>query len=223
VVWKIVKITIEVLIAYLVIGRILKRFIHFPAPPYVRYFLDSNLRKKMQPASLVIARSGIREGATVLEIGCGSGAYTLDIARVVGKDGIVYALDIQQSMLDHLNRKLAKEKNKDITNVKVLLGNAYKLSFEEQSIDVIVLITVLQEIPDKTRALIEAGRVLRQDGYIAISELFVDPDYRSRKTTARQVREAGFEAEATEGNFFSYTIRFKKTLGSDLPDPPLIY
>ena len=51
IIWKIIKIIIEVLIVYLVIGRILKRFIHFPAPPYVRFFLDSRLRKWMQPAS----------------------------------------------------------------------------------------------------------------------------------------------------------------------------
>lgn len=212
-VWKIVKIIIEVLIIYLIVGRILKRFVHFPAPPYVRHFLDSNLRKKMQPASLVIVRSGIIEGTKVLEIGCGSGAYTLDIARAVGEHGIVYALDIQQSMLDQVNRKLSKEENKDIRNVEVLLGNAYKLPFEDQSIDTISLITVLQEIPDKHKALLEAGRVLKQDGRIAITELLVDPDYPSRKKTTKQLTEAGFEVEADEGNFLNYTIRFKKALG----------
>jgi len=62
--WRILKITIEVLIAYIVIGRILKRFVHFPAPPYVRYFLNSKLRKRMQPASLLIQRSGVKEGDT---------------------------------------------------------------------------------------------------------------------------------------------------------------
>jgi ubiquinone/menaquinone biosynthesis C-methylase UbiE len=210
--WKIVKIIVEVIIVYLIAARILKRFVHFPAPPYVRHFLDSSIRKKMQPASLVIERRGLREGTKVLEIGRGSGAYTLDIARAVGEHGIVYALDIQQSMLDQLNRELSKEENKDIRNVKVLLGNAYELPFEDQSIDAIFLITVLQEIPDKHKALIEAGRVLKQDGRIAITELLVDPDYPLRKTTTRQVTEAGFEVEADEGNFFNYTIRFKKAL-----------
>jgi SAM-dependent methyltransferase len=208
--WKIIKITIEVLIAYIVIGRILKRFFHFPAPPFVRYFLDSRLRKWMQPASLLIARSGIRTGSTVLEIGCGSGAYTLDIARAVGKDGKVYALDIQQSMLDHVDRKLSKEQNRDISNIKLVLGNAYELPFEDRSIDAVSMITVLQEIPDKQRALAEAARVLKQDGRLAVTELLVDPDYRSRKATKRQVTAAGLDVEADEGNLFNYTIRFKK-------------
>ncbi|MEN6319559.1 MAG: class I SAM-dependent methyltransferase [Syntrophaceae bacterium] len=214
---EIIRIAIEFLIAFIIVGRILKRFFHFPAPPYVRHFLDSRLRKWMQPASLLIARSAIKKGSTVLEIGCGSGAYTLDIARAVGKDGIVYALDIQQSMLNHVNEKLSKEENKDIGNVKLLLGNANALSFEDQTMDNISMITVLQEIPDKHNALIEAGRVLKQDGRLAVTELFVDPDYRSRKTTTRQVTEAGFEVEADEGNLFNYTIRFKKASHSN-PD-----
>lgn len=208
--WKIIKIVVEVLIAYLIIGRILKRFVHFPAPPYVRYFLDSRLRKWMQPASLLIARSEIKNGSTVLEIGCGSGAYTLDIARAVGNDGVVYALDIQQSMIDQVDRKLSKEQNRDIKNVKLLLGNAYELPFEDQSIDTLSMITVLQEIPDKQKALTEAARVLKEEGRLSVTELLVDPDYRSRKTTTRQVNSTGFEVEADEGSLFNYTIRFKK-------------
>lgn len=166
----------------------------------------------MQPASLLIARSGIKKGSTVLEIGCGSGAYTLDMARAVGKDGIVYALDIQQSMLDHVDRKLSKEQNRDIKNVKLVLGNAYELPFDDQSIDAISMITVLQEIPDKQKALAEMARVLKHDGRVAVTELLVDPDYRSRKRTTKQVTAAGLEVEADEGNLFNYTIRFKKPI-----------
>ena len=72
------------------------------------------------------------------------------------------------------------------------------------------MITVLQEIPDKRKVLTEAKRVLKPDGRLAVTELLLDPDYRSRKTTTRQVTEAGFAVEAYEGNLFNYTIRFKK-------------
>src|SRR5665647_537455 len=125
----------------IIIGvRILRKFVHFPAPPFVRYFLDSSLRRKMQPPLLVIERSGIKEGMKVLEIGCGSGAFTPYIARAVGKKGTAYSLDIQQKMLDQLYKKLQKEENKDIDNVKLILGNAYELPFEGQSIDVVTFI-----------------------------------------------------------------------------------
>ena len=165
----------------------------------------------MQPPLLVIERSGIKEGMKVLEIGCGSGAFTSYIARAVGKKGTVYSLDIQQKMLDQLYRKLQKKENKDIDNVKLILGNACELPFEGQSIDIVTFITVLQEIPDKQKALIEARRVLKKDGKLAITELLVDPDYPLRKTTIKQVEEVGFEVERNEGNLINYTIRFDKT------------
>ena len=214
---KVILIIIEVLAGYLlfmiIIGvGILRKFVHFPAPPFVRYFLDSNLRRKMQSPLLVIERSGIKEGMKVLEIGCGSGAFTPYIARVVDKKGTVYSLDIQQKMLGQLYKKLQKEENKDIDNVKLILGNAYELPFENQSIDVVIFITVLQEIPDKAKALIEARRVLKKDGKLAITELLVDPDYPLRKTTIKQVTKTGFEVARNEGNLINYTICFDKTI-----------
>ncbi len=190
--------------------RILRKFIHFPAPHFVSYFLDSKLRKKIQSADLLLERSGIKAGMKVLELGCGSGAYTIDIARAVGQNGTVFSLDIQQEMLDKLESKLSKNENKDINNVKLILGNAYELPFHDQFIDAILLITVLQEIPDKHKALIEAKRVLKNDGRIAITELLVDPDYPLEKYTIKQVEHAGFLMEKSEGNLMNYTIRFRK-------------
>jgi 2-polyprenyl-3-methyl-5-hydroxy-6-metoxy-1,4-benzoquinol methylase len=101
---KIILIVIGTVIGYLifmtVIGaRILRKFVHFPAPFFVGYFLDSNFRRRLQPPDKVIRRSGIGKNMTILEIGCGSGAYTTYIAREGGDRGKVYALDIQPNML----------------------------------------------------------------------------------------------------------------------------
>jgi ubiquinone/menaquinone biosynthesis C-methylase UbiE len=146
-------------------------------PPFVGYFLDSNSRRKMQPPDEVIKRSGIKRGMTILEIGCGSGAYTTFIARAVGDKGIVHALDIQPKMLQQLQSKLDKDENKDIHNIKLKLGSAYELPFPDHSIDLVCMITVLQEIPDRLKALNEVKRVLKPGGTLAITELLIDPDY----------------------------------------------
>ena len=209
----IVLIVLGCILAYLlfwvIIGaRILRKFVHFPAPPFVAYFLDSRLRRKMQPPDKLIKRSGITKNMTVLEIGCGSGAYTTYIGREVGDKGIVYGLDIQPKMLQQLQIKLDKIENKDITNIKTILGNAYELPFEDHIIDLVCMITVLQEIPDKTRALKEARRVLRSNGILAVTELLVDPDYPWKKTTIRMVTSTGFRLQQVHGNALNYTITF---------------
>lgn len=198
------------LFLWLVLARIIRRLWHFPAPAFIGRFLDSNHRRRMQPADKLIRRSGISEGMQVLEIGCGSGAYTTFVARAVGGKGKVYALDIQRKMLDQLQRKLEKPENQDIHNVELVQASAYELPFADAFLDLVYMITVLQEIPDRHRALLEAHRVLKPAGILAITEFFPDPDYPLKRTTIKQATGAGFVEDKVLGNFWNYTARFIK-------------
>ena len=102
--------------AYLLFARLLKRFWHFPAPAFTARYLDSDRRRRRQPPEQIIERSGIKAGMTVLDLGCGSGAFTPFVARAVGGKGKVYAVDIQTAVLRQLEDKLARPENRDITN-----------------------------------------------------------------------------------------------------------
>jgi ubiquinone/menaquinone biosynthesis C-methylase UbiE len=63
-----------------------------------------------------------------------------------------------------------------------------------------MIITVLQKIPDRKKALIEASRVLKLGGKLAIIEFLPDPDYVSQGQTVTLVTSTGFELDAVEGN-----------------------
>ncbi|HEY9077730.1 MAG TPA: class I SAM-dependent methyltransferase [Anaerolineaceae bacterium] len=190
--------------------RVARKKFHFPAPAFIGRFLDSDLRRKFQPADQIIRRSGIKPGMTVLEIGCGSGAYTTAIAKAVGNQGKVYALDIQPDMLLLLQQKLALPENIKITNVELVNRSAYDLPFANDSIDLVYMITVLQEIPDKQRTLKEVKRVLKPGGLLAVSEWLVDPDYPLPTTTAMDGQKAGLKLHRLEGSLWTYTIVFRK-------------
>ena len=101
-------------IFWITIAKVVRKLYHFPAPAFIGRFLDSGYRRKIQPPSQMIERSGIKNGMQVLDLGCGSGAFTPFIARTVGEGGRVYALDIQADMLKQLERKLSRPENKDI-------------------------------------------------------------------------------------------------------------
>jgi len=146
----------------------------------------------------------------VLEIGCGSGAFTIEAARAVGRQGTVYALDIQKDMLDKLRIKLARPENSDIRNIEIINRSAYELPWEDNTLDLAFMVTVLQEIPDKQRALAQIKRVLKPAGILAVSELLPDPDYPWRSTTEHMLSQAGLIFVAAYGNLWSYTVRFKK-------------
>ncbi len=204
---RIVLYVLAAFIIYQILIRLIRKVFHFPAPAFIGRFLDSNIRRAMQPPAALIRRSGIQPGMRVLEIGCGSGAYTLEIARAVGATGKVVALDIQPGMLEQLKNKLTRSENTDIRNVEPLLASAYQLPFQNGSFDAAFMITVLQEIPDKWRALAEVRRILRPGGIVAVTEWLFDPDYPLKQTTLRLLKEAGFGNIDSSGNLWTYTVR----------------
>ncbi len=202
-------IIIGLFVSYFIFLRIIRKFIPSPAPAFIGRILDSNLRRKMQSPEKVIQRSGIQKGMQVLEVGCGSGAITTFVARAVGNKGKVHALDIQPKMLQQLENKLSQPENQDITNIKLIENSAYDLPFDDNSLDLVFMITVLGEIPDQNKALQEIKRVLKPGGILAITEMFLDPDYLLKSTVTKKGGKAGFILDEISGSFWDYTIRFK--------------
>ncbi len=207
---KIILIILVAFVFWQIIIRIFRKLFHFPAPAFFGRILDSNYRKKVQPPAKLIERSGIKQGMKVLDLGCGSGAFTVDTARVVGENGKVYALDVEPKMLKQLEKKLAKPENQDIKNIETINKSAYELPFDDNFLDVVYMVTVLQEIPDKQRALKEVIRVLKPGGIFAVTELLPDPDYVFKSQTIKLVGRAGFTLDKASGNLWNYTARFKK-------------
>jgi ubiquinone/menaquinone biosynthesis C-methylase UbiE len=197
-------------VTFQIVLRIVRKTVHFPAPAFMGRLLDSDLRRAVQPPSTIIARSGIHKGMKVLEVGCGSGAYTTYVARAVGPEGTVYALDIQPGMLEQLKKKLTRQENADIRNIRPVEASAYDIPLEDSSLDLAYTIAVLQEIPDRAKSLAEIRRVLRPGGIMAVTEFLPDPDYPLKSTVVRQLTDAGFLLEGVYGGFWQYTVRAKK-------------
>lgn len=208
---RIVSLVLGIFAFYQILIRLIRKRWHFPAPAFIGRFLDSDRRRALQPPEQIVARSGVRPGMKALEIGCGSGAYTTFFARAVGPEGEVAALDIQPAMLAQLAAKLARPENRDIHNITLHEASAYSLPFEDGTLDLVYMITVFQEIPDRARTLAEVLRVLKPGGLLAISEWVVDPDYPFMSTTIKQGTQAGFVVDAALGNLWTYTVRFKKS------------
>jgi ubiquinone/menaquinone biosynthesis C-methylase UbiE len=204
-----------ILIAYLVyaiISRILLRVFNYAPPVSASQsnVLDSRLRMIIQPPETILKRSGISSGMRLLDVGCGSGPYTIFMARAVGKDGLVYALDIQKDMLAKLEDKLALPQNKDIINVHPVLADAANLPLEDNSLDLALIVSVTREFPDGHKVFKDIKRVLKPNGLLAVSEILIDMDYITRSEMSKLGVAAGFEIAETKGNLWSYTMKFKK-------------
>jgi ubiquinone/menaquinone biosynthesis C-methylase UbiE len=143
-------------------------------------------------------------GERILEIGPGTGYYTLDLATWIGPDGSLEILDIQQEMLDHTMDRVGE---RGLGNVTAARGDAQALPFDDASVDAVVLTTVLGEIPDQDAALGEIARVLRPGGRLVVGELFGDPHYTSPGALRDRGEAAGLRFEHRNGPAFGYFAR----------------
>jgi SAM-dependent methyltransferase len=144
------------------------------------------------------------EGERVLEVGPGTGYYTLDIAEWIGDGGTVEIFDLQQEFLDHTMRRAGE---RGLENVVPTQGDATALAYEDDSMDAVVLNAVLGEIPDPAAALAEVRRVLKPDGRLLVGELFGDPHFTTRSALRRRAGEAGLAYDEDSGYWFGYVAR----------------
>ena len=151
----------------------------------------------------------------ILEIGPGTGYYTLDMAEWLapgtadpGGGGLVEIFDLQQEFLDHV---MGRAVERGLANVVPTQGDATALPYEDASIDAVVLTAVLGEIPDPLAALREIRRVLKPDGRLIVGELFGDPHFTTLASLKRQAAEAGLAYETHSGNWLAYFARVSPT------------
>jgi ubiquinone/menaquinone biosynthesis C-methylase UbiE len=145
-----------------------------------------------------------RAGERLLEIGVGTGYYSLDLAEWVAPDGRLELFDLQQEFLDHVMRA-ADERG--LTNLVSTQGDATRLPYEDASVDAVVLTAVLGEIPDAAAALREIRRVLKPSGRLVVGELFGDPHFTTRATLERMGVAAALHLAERSGNWFGYFAR----------------
>jgi ubiquinone/menaquinone biosynthesis C-methylase UbiE len=145
-------------------------------------------------------------GERVLEIGPGTGYYTVDLARWVGADGSVEIFDIQQEMLDHT---LERAREHGVSNVHATRGDARSLPYGDDSFDAAILITVLGEIPDQDAALREINRVLKPGGRLVVGELFGDPHMVTLGSLRRRAEAASLVFERHVGPKLGYFARLR--------------
>jgi SAM-dependent methyltransferase len=145
-------------------------------------------------------------GERILEIGPGTGYYTLDLAEWVGPEGRVDIFDLQREMLDHTLRRVAE---RGIVNVHDAQGDAREMPYDDASFDAVLLVAVLGEIPDPDAAMADVARVLRPSGRAIVGELAGDPHFVTPGALRRRGEAAGLRLEIRDGPPFGYFARLR--------------
>ena len=115
----------------------------------------------------------IAAGATVVDIGCGSGTDLLLAANAVGPRGRAIGIDMTEPMLSKARAAAAES---GLANVELRPGDALDLPIESASADFVISNGVLNLAPDKRRAFSEVLRVLRPGGRFLYADIVVASD-----------------------------------------------
>ena len=128
--------------------------------------MESRLRNRLFDPRKTLRGADLNPGQTVLEVGCGTGFFTLIAAEMIGDDGHLIAMD---TLSDYVDRVMKKVENASLKNVEVIRRDALNTRLASASVDVVLLFGV---VPFPTlplsRLLPEMHRVLRDEGLMAV-------------------------------------------------------
>ena len=130
-------------------------------------WLTRESREREEECSTLLKALNVKPGMTVCDLGCGNGFYTLELAKLVGEKGEVYAVDIQQEML-HMFDERAKQAK--ITNVKPVLGSLIDPQLPPASQDIIFLVDVYHEFSHPEHMLRAMRTALKPSGRVVLVE-----------------------------------------------------
>lgn len=145
------------------LGREIAVTMHYTGAPW----LVRESRQREEDCAQLLKALKIQPGQVVCDMGCGNGFYALQLAELVGKQGRVFAVDIQSEMLGYLRSRMRKEK---VTNIQPLLGTPIDPRLEPGSVDLMLLVDVYHEFSHPVEMLKAIRTSLKPKGRVALVE-----------------------------------------------------
>ena len=130
-------------------------------------WLVRETREREEACTKLLKILDLEPGLTVCDMGCGNGFYSLKLAKAVGKDGKVLAVDIQPEMLSLLEKRAKAER---VANIEPILGSLIDPHLPDESCDLILLVDVYHEFSHPEHMLKAMRKALKPNGQIVLVE-----------------------------------------------------
>jgi ubiquinone/menaquinone biosynthesis C-methylase UbiE len=130
------------------------------------YFIDNPLRRLLHNPEKIVGPY-VKPGMTVMDVGCGMGLFSIAMAKMVGPQGRVLAVDLQQKMLDLLRERAEKPGVSD--RIQTHRCEADRLG-TDVPIDFVLAFMMVHEVQDARRLLNEIRTILKPGGMLFVAE-----------------------------------------------------
>ncbi|MCC7179381.1 MAG: class I SAM-dependent methyltransferase [Acidobacteria bacterium] len=185
-------------------------------PPQDLGLLEAPDRDQWQRPDRIMDALGIADASVVADVGAGSGWFTIRLARRVGPQGIVYAQDVQQEMLNAITRRVQRE---GLANVRTVLGLGSDPRLPRESLDAVLLVDAYHEIEDRVTMLANIAKALKPQGRLGVVDFKLEgsgpgPEAEERVSpdvVASDAASAGLRVVGTETYLpYQYFLIFGK-------------
>jgi ubiquinone/menaquinone biosynthesis C-methylase UbiE len=133
--------------------------------PAEQYIASMDKPDRVLKIDEVIAKLELKAGDIVADIGSGSGSFSIPMAKAIAPNGILYAVDIDQAMLDHV---AARAKEAGVTNLRTVLGEYDDPKLPVKNVEVAFFHRVLHMIEHRQAYLNATAKYLKPDGRVVI-------------------------------------------------------
>jgi ubiquinone/menaquinone biosynthesis C-methylase UbiE len=133
--------------------------------PAEKYIAAMDRPDRVLKIEEVVAKLALKPGDIVADVGSGSGVYSIPMAKAIAPNGILYAVDIDQAMLDHVAGRAAKE---GVTNLRTVLGEYDDPKLPVKNVDVAYFQRTLHMIEHRQAYLNATAKYLKPDGRVVV-------------------------------------------------------
>jgi len=174
----------------------------YVCPAFFSGSLDNLFRRLVQDPHKTLVPF-IKEGMTVLDLGCGPGYFSVEIAKMIGKSGKLFSADIQAGMLAKLRKKVT---GTDLEKRIELVECSTSSIGVSEKVDFILAFWMVHEVPNHAGLFSELKELLKPDGRILIVEPKIHVTGKAFGNMLSVIKMTGFEITAGPKAFFSRSL-----------------
>lgn len=158
---------------------------------WIGYLLSSPIRKLFQNPGKILSPY-IRKDMKVLDVGCAMGFFSLPLAQMVGKGGKVICVDVQEKMIQSLEKRARKAGLSDRIETRICKGDSLGLRDIKQDIDFVLASAVVHEVPDAYQFFSEIHKTIKSSGRFLVLEPKMHVSEMDFETTVSIAQSHGF-------------------------------